>query len=339
MSRLRLLLVVLATGGSFSPQARAFCRTTTCDPADASQRCTRDSTTRCVTSGKPLYWASGCLTISVQGDGAPRAGIDYAAAKTSVERAFAAWTGVDCHDERPSLRVVVSGPVACDVSEYSSNRRNANIVMFREWEWPYVGAEDALGLTRLRFDTDTGELFDADIEVNAVTEPLSAGEPGPREVDLDSLLTHEAGHALGLAHTLDDDASMQAGYTPGSIELRTLADDDVAGLCFIYPPGRETRGTSCEPRHGFSALCAKDQPDESEPDPGSDVEAVDAATNSGCRVAVAPKETFPVSAATLLLAGGWLVVRSKRRRPRHTRVTRSFLAQRTRRGDKPDRRC
>ncbi|HEX2673400.1 MAG TPA: matrixin family metalloprotease, partial [Polyangiaceae bacterium] len=126
--------------------------------------------------------------------------------------------------------------------------------------WPYVGGEDALGLTRLRFNPDTGEIYDSDIEVNTVTEPLSVGEPNAGAVDLDSLLTHEAGHLLGLAHTLEAGATMLAGYKLGSIELRSLAPDDVAGLCSIYAPKRQVSSTSCEPRHGFSDLCGADQP-------------------------------------------------------------------------------
>jgi DNA-binding beta-propeller fold protein YncE len=242
--------------------ASAFCPAMTCDPSDASQRCEVDQRTKCVTSGQPLFWSSECVTFSIQKDAAPRAGIDYAAVKASVERAFDAWTSVDCNGKSPSLHLTLSDPVSCAASEYSKDHHNANIVVFREDEWPYEGGEDALGLTRVRFDPDNnvGELYDTDIEINAVSEPLSVGDPKADEVDLDSLLTHEMGHALGLGHSLDIGATMLAGYAKGSVAPRTLGDDDIAGVCSIYPPGRKPGATSCEPRHGFSELCSADQP-------------------------------------------------------------------------------
>jgi MYXO-CTERM domain-containing protein len=51
--------------------------------------------------------------------------------------------------------------------------------------------------------------------------------------DLQAILTHEAGHFLGLAHSVDTSAIMYAFYSPGSIHL---TPDDVAGICTIYPP-------------------------------------------------------------------------------------------------------
>jgi hypothetical protein len=251
------LLVLTATHGAW-----AFCNAMSCDPSDASQHCQTDAKTHCVLSGSPLFWGSDCVTFSIQKTVAPGAGIDYAAAQASLERAFDAWTSADCDGKSPSLRFTLSAPVSCDASEYNKDHRNANILIFREDAWPYEGGEDALGLTRVRFDADddVGALYDADIEINAVSEPLSIGDPKADEVDLDSLITHELGHALGLGHSLNLQATMIAGYEKGSISLRSLDADDMAGVCNIYPPGRAAPSSSCEPRHGFSELCGADQP-------------------------------------------------------------------------------
>ena len=46
----------------------------------------------------------------------------------NTERAFAAWTDVDCNGKAPSLRIEISEPVECAKAEYSSDRRNANVV-------------------------------------------------------------------------------------------------------------------------------------------------------------------------------------------------------------------
>ncbi|MET0790998.1 MAG: matrixin family metalloprotease [Polyangiaceae bacterium] len=298
-------LLLFALGSSARPAA-AFCQATTCDPVTA--RCATDAR-NCLAEGSPLAWASSCITVSVQADGAPKQHIDYSAAEGSVERAFAAWTSAPCEGGRPSIAVHVDGPITCDASEYNSDRGNANIVVFREDSWPYTGGQDALGLTRIRFDPDTGAIYDSDIEVNAVDEPLSVGDPVPGSVDLDSLLTHEAGHLLGLAHnTLDKTATMFPGYQPGSIELRSLAADDIAGICAIYPHARQVSSTSCEPRHGYADLCGAQQPA-----PSPDVQS--AATSDGCSAsAKRPRSALALALASAL--GALALLRTRRRRSR-----------------------
>lgn len=292
-------LLIAALLGARS--ASAFCRATTCDPSKAD---CEPNAAGCLTVGSSLYWASSCVTVSVQADGSASQQIDYDSAEGSVTRAFAAWTAASCTGGKPSISVQVQGPISCDASEYNKDRGNANIVVFRD-EWPYVGGEDALGLTRLRFNPDTGEIYDSDIEVNSVTELLSVGDPSPNAVDLDSLLTHEAGHLLGLAHTREPLATMLSGYKLGSIELRSLAPDDIAGLCTIYPPTRKVSSTSCEPRHGYSDLCGVDQPVEApvtSPGPGPE--------KSSCSFSLRGTNSVGVFALSLLLAFG---LRRKRR--------------------------
>jgi hypothetical protein len=249
-----LLAMLLA-----APGARAFCRTTTCDPSKATDHCQLDGD-QCVVTGKPLAWRSSCVTIGVQAMGSPRNGLSFDDVAPLVEQAFGAWMQADCGDATPSIDVKLLGPIECGLSEYNSDAGNANIVLFREDEWPYVGAANAIGLTTTRFDTKTGDLWDADIELNGVGANLSIGDP-IRGDDLLSVLTHEAGHFLGLSHSPDPTATMKAVYDPprDGTEFRSLAADDIAGICTAYPPERKPATNSCENRHGFSAQCGADQ--------------------------------------------------------------------------------
>jgi matrixin len=250
-----LSLTLLSASG-----ARAFCRTTTCDPSKPADHCQFDGDA-CVVTGKLLGWRSSCVTVGVQRLGSPKNGLSFDDVAPLVQQAFGAWMQADCGGQGPSIDVQLLGPIECGVSEYNSDAGNANIVLFREDEWPYIGAANAIGLTTTRFDTKTGDLWDADIELNGVGAHLSIGDPIKGD-DLLSVLTHEAGHFLGMSHSNDPSATMRSIYDPtrDAGDLRSLSADDVAGICATYPPGRKAATKSCENRHGFSEQCGADQP-------------------------------------------------------------------------------
>jgi MYXO-CTERM domain-containing protein len=170
-----------------------------------------------------------------------------------------------------SIGVTNPGPVECDQVQYSSDQGNQHVIIFHDDVWPYDDPNNTLGLTTITFDPDSGEIYDADMEINA-TQPLTTSGPLPADgYDFMSIITHETGHFLGMAHSGDDLATMYAHYTPGTVTMRTLTADDTAGICSIYPPDgtREVAPTvadggtipedSCDPtpRHGFQSQCAQ----------------------------------------------------------------------------------
>jgi hypothetical protein len=171
-----------------------------------------------------------------------------------------------------SIDVRDLGPVACDQVQYNSDAGNQHVILFHDDVWPHNDSNNTLGLTTVTYDPDTGEIYDADMEINA-TVPLTLADPVPGDgYDFQSIITHECGHFLGMAHSGDDRATMYAHYTQGTTYMRTLTDDDVSGLCSIYLPdgdrvvdpsatpdgSGELPEDSCDPtpRHGFSTLCA-----------------------------------------------------------------------------------
>ncbi len=97
------------------------------------------------------------------------------------------------------------------------------------------------------------------MEINVAQYQLTM-EDATADYDLQSVFTHEAGHFLGLAHSPDSSATMFAVYTPGSTAFRSLAADDVAGVCAVYP-AQTIDPAKCNvlPRHGFSPACAEKQ--------------------------------------------------------------------------------
>ena len=139
-------------------------------------------------------------------------------------------------------------------------------IVFRDDKWPHSDSSNTLALTTVTFNPQTGEIYDADMEVNTYDQRVTLVDPVPPDgYDFASIMTHETGHFLGLAHSGDNRATMYANYTPGATAMRNLTADDVAGICEIYRPdgtravldSKVTPGPQCDPtpRRGFTGEC------------------------------------------------------------------------------------
>jgi hypothetical protein len=235
-----------------SKSALGFCRTSTCGAGE----CTADPTCQfCLTGGKPLFWPRGCVSFSVQQDGTKLRDINSVVAKEHIAQGFTTWISADCGGATPGIQVYDFGFVSCSAQQYNQKDSNANIWVFRDESWPYMSVGSTLALTTLTFNVETGEIFDADVEINSFENPLTAKGQTP-EADLLSIVTHEAGHFLGLSHSCVTGATMEPHYQFGDVSLRDLSPDDIAGICEIYPPGENAESCNPEPRHGYSTQCA-----------------------------------------------------------------------------------
>ncbi|MFO0679675.1 MAG: matrixin family metalloprotease [Polyangiaceae bacterium] len=245
---------------AFADDAFAFCRATTESPtADFNA-----AGGRCWTGGKPLYWKSKCVGFSLQKDGTSQFAIDKAAAILTTS--FSTWAVPSCSaGGTPSLIVSAADRSTCGLVEFNVNGPNQNVIVFRDKDWPHNDPNNTLALTTLTFEKTTGEIYDADMEINTFGQTMTPGDPVPANgYDFESVVTHEAGHFMGLAHSFDTKATMYPRYVPGSTNLRNLTTDDVEGICTVYASdgNRSTSAGSlpagaCDttPYGGFSALC------------------------------------------------------------------------------------
>jgi MYXO-CTERM domain-containing protein len=165
-----------------------------------------------------------------------------------------------------------------------------NVIMFQDNDWTYTGIDGTLAKTIVTFDDRTGEIYDADIDINAAENNLTVTDTRVG-YDLQSIVTHEAGHFIGMAHSPYPDATMFASYTPGTFDSRKLKADDIAGACAIYPPNR---GADCSlmPRGGLGTTCSP----------------ADSSSKNGCRAAEGD------AGSGLLGAGAVIAVVAIRRR-------------------------
>ncbi len=214
----------LATALLSSRDAAAFCRTTT--ESGTSQACAQ--------TGKPVFWRNACVGYRVNEAASTK--VTLAETNTVAGNAFGSWSALSCGPAAPSIAAVNIGTTKSTAIGYdqASGATNENIIVYRDGDWPYAD-QSQVALTTLTYRKDTGELLDADMEVNA-TLKLVAADPIPSNgFDLLTVFTHEAGHFLGLAHTDVPKATMFASYDPGTVDQRTQKQDDVDGICAAYP--------------------------------------------------------------------------------------------------------
>ena len=240
---------------------------------------------RTVTSaGVPTAWKAPCVNMEFSLGAFPLY-LDAAGYLNAAQQAGGAWTNASLDGANRCSNVRFSVESVPDV-EGSVGLDGHNRLIFRQDKWcrepPPTDPNEspcydpsALAITTTFQIKTTGEIVEADIEVNAVYLHWGdfVAEPGQFDSsthDFQGALTHEFGHILGLDHPchisatnadgtpvsqpVDDlgnpvptcgpdnppsitDATMYPVVASPSSEvgLRSLSPDDAQGVCDIYP--------------------------------------------------------------------------------------------------------
>ncbi|HEX7669662.1 MAG TPA: matrixin family metalloprotease, partial [Polyangiaceae bacterium] len=246
--------------------------------------------------------------------GSEKLGIPYEALHDTVKAAFAKWASADCGGGRhPSFDLTdtdeLYGKAVCGEPGFSLKTANASVWAFRDGSWPYGSRDREIAITLIQAELSTGRIFDADVQINSFGNDITTTNVNP-QADLESIVTHEAGHFLGLAHSLDPDSTMNAFYSRTTTRIRTLGADDEAAICAAYPPAKDS--VVCgepEPYFGFSRYCGGVSPSTT---PEATSRA--AVAYGGC--AIGPASSSGFSSSALLAA--FVAMLSVRRRQSRT---------------------
>lgn len=173
--------------------------------------------------GLDIKWPTPTASYHINATGGP------AGAVTAVLSSMRTWTDVQTSDFTFSH----AGGTTKGSESYGKND-GMNIICFGTDLEPDTVAQNAFW-----YIVATGEITDSDIMFNATLRWSTDGSID--SFDVESVSTHELGHALSLAdlynHTIDGSKSMYAYVSKGETDKRTLDQDDIDGITYLYPGG------------------------------------------------------------------------------------------------------
>jgi len=283
-------------------------------------------------SGYQLYWPSSCAAVTIYLNGFSLISADAMMTSDEVAKSIAAAAHAWSPDEvtcpgpdgdagsgHPYFEIVPALATGGSVPGIANDGKNSIV-------FPTVWTDDPLAIALTsHFSRPDGEIVDTDMEINpspALGEwadlDLGSGHVSD-PIDLQTAITHEFGHFIGLAHTCvadgapgakddqgqpvpscDDDSVPQAQavmwfeVAHSSTAKRVLAPDDVRAVCDIYPAAKDPR------------TCTLNLPDD------------------GCGCATGGKRDGRGPAASLLMLG-FATAQARRRRIRSDRDRRAAL--------------
>ena len=154
-----------------------------------------------------LYWPVRSLVYNIDINGSEDVPIGELVA--AVKTAFRQWDSLACTDLNINFEGLISVTSTNLTQPEDTPPDRINAVYWHDNAWPPPGGEgkvsrSIVALTTLVFDSRTGQIIDADVDVNGADYIWTVAKSTTlsREfTDVANVLTHEAGHYVGLAHS------------------------------------------------------------------------------------------------------------------------------------------
>lgn len=216
-----------------------FVQTRTCDPDGLIQsRCDAEQ------QPIPIQWNSNTVRYVINDRGSQEMHPDSQELtddlKHSVIESFDTWNEEECSD----FEMIYDGTTTEQQVGFDSDipvEDNINLVVWRDDQWPHghgPSMASAVALTTVTFRPSNGEILSADIELNTDQFNFTDSDDNV-DIDLKNTMVHEVGHFLGLDHSPNSSATMYFEAASGETKKRDLHAADIAGLCYIYPEGKD----------------------------------------------------------------------------------------------------
>jgi hypothetical protein len=151
---------------------------------------------------------------------------------SAIQASMQTWTDVDTSDF-----TFIYGGTTTNASAGTND--GVNIVCFGP-----MGSNSTLAQNSFWYDTNSGRIIDSDIQFNTSYIWRTDGSSGA--YDVQNIGTHEFGHSLSLAdlyNAADSEKTMYGYGSAGETKKRSLHQDDIDGITYLYPDATPPVGT------------------------------------------------------------------------------------------------
>jgi MYXO-CTERM domain-containing protein len=182
-------------------------------------------------NGEPPRWVTSPVGWHLDPDGSDD--MSFEQLHAALERAFQTWSAPACTNLRFEYMGTSQAPkpgyLWITVLESGFSHRTDGALAYAAPQWD---SSSAMASGQIVFNG--GDFSWSDTAVTG-SGNLS---------DLQAVATHEIGHAIGLGHSRDREATMF--FVGGGMVERSLEEDDVRGVCFLYPKESFADGRPCD---------------------------------------------------------------------------------------------